>query len=140
MLRVMCSSLELTQEPGSFASSTVLNEDGQFVPPFARSHGASSSYGSTRSLRPLILPGRDAPQRVSVSQTVPESTRNSSVSDLPELSEDRGSPNSSSRRAFIAPGGRFSGPVGLPPRPRLAAAATVRDLLTPVAESPSSSS
>lgn len=128
---------ELTQEPGSFASSTVLNgfDDGPFVPPFARSHGPSSSYGSVRSLRPLILPSRDASQRISVDQSVPESMRNSTASDDPGGLEGRGSPSSLPRRTFLAPNGRFNGPVGLPPRPRLATAG--RDLLTPVAESPS---
>ncbi|KZT74750.1 hypothetical protein DAEQUDRAFT_760771 [Daedalea quercina L-15889] len=134
----------LTQEPGSFASSSVLNgsDDGHFVPPFARSHGPSSSYGSARSLRPLILPESSTPQRISINQTVPQSSRSSTASDEQASlgsPEGRTSPSSVRRRAFTAPNSRFNGPVGLPPRPRLAAATAARDLLTPVQESPASS-
>ncbi|KAH9835683.1 uncharacterized protein C8Q71DRAFT_91138 [Rhodofomes roseus] len=127
----------LTQEPGSFGSSSVLAgpDDGTFVPPFARSHGPSSSYGSARSLRPLVMPTRDPYQHLSIEQTVPQSTRNSSASDEQINPEGRTSPGSAQRRTFAAPDGRFSKPVGLPPRPRLGTSA-MREQLTPVAESP----
>ncbi|TFY53119.1 hypothetical protein EVJ58_g9629 [Rhodofomes roseus] len=103
----------LTQEPGSFGSSSVLAgpDDGTFVPPFARSHGPSSSYGSARSLRPLVMPTRDPYQHLSIEQTVPQSTRNSSASDEQINPEGRTSPGSAQRRTFAAPDGRFSKPA-----------------------------